>query len=378
MSTAAIENPLPVNGGESKSARKKKAKAAEAANSNGNSNGTAQAPPTATPQAPAKEESSNGADASGSFEHPHLKELQKQIRNVNKRLAGLQKTDAVQEANPGVSLDDLVAQRKINNDQRAASAKKPQLLEQLASLEEQVTTFRTVDGEYQAQMAKQKESLTEQHRKELDAAKEEHTREAGETGKGELREKLLIFSQFLRAAAAKRNEVDDAGTDESAAFEGALLLVYGGDQTAVKTAVNIIEGSDEQVPSIEGLPLPFKCTSPIPSHQNMWSVMHCKRYTSHTNETIQTPKSNNPPSTTPPSSPKKPGPRTSPTPTPQSAKRTRLKLKRPTAQPPTPQSPTPPSPSWRSRPTASRPRDPARTTPSRPLSRPVQAMKQAT
>ncbi|KAK5120137.1 hypothetical protein LTR85_006618 [Meristemomyces frigidus] len=249
MSTVAIENPLPVNGGESKSARKKKAKA-EAA-----TNGTSEA--TATPRAPAKEDSSNG-DAGGAFEHPHLKELQKQIRNVNKRLAGLQKTDAVQEANPGVSLDDLVAQRKINNDQRTASAKKPQLLEQLSSLEEQVKTFRTVDGDYQAQMQKQKEGLTAQHQKELEKAKEEHKQESTTSGASELRKKLLVFSQFLRAAAAKRNEVDEAGTDESAAFEGALLLVYGGDQHAVETAVNIIEGSDEQVPNIEGVPLPVK------------------------------------------------------------------------------------------------------------------------
>ncbi|KAK4550577.1 hypothetical protein LTR36_000156 [Oleoguttula mirabilis] len=249
MSTPLMENPLPVNGGESKSARKKKAKA-EAA-----TNGTDAA--TATPQEPAKEDSSNG-DANGAYEHPHLKELQKQIRNVNKRLAGLQKTDAVQEANPGVSLDELVAQRKINNDQRTASAKKPQLLEQLGSLEEQVKTFRTVDGDYQTQMQKQKDGLTAQHQKELGNAKEEHRQESVTSSAGELRKKLLVFSQFLRAAAAKRNEVDEAGTDESAAFEGALLLVYGGDQHAVDTAVNIIEGSDEQVPSIESVPLPVK------------------------------------------------------------------------------------------------------------------------
>ena len=255
MSASAIENPLPVNGGESKSARKKKAKAEADAAAN-SANNSAAAP--AIPQEPAKEDSSNG-DANGSYEHPHLKELQKQIRNVNKRLQGLQKTDAVQEANPGVSLDDLVAQRKINNDQRASSSKKPQFLEQLKSLNEQVETFRIVHSDYQGQMQKHKEESTAKHQKDLEQAKESHKLESATSASSELREKLLVFSQFLRAAAAKRNETDETNSDESAAFEGALLLVYGGDQHAVDTAINIIQGSDEQVPNIEGVPLSVKC-----------------------------------------------------------------------------------------------------------------------
>ena len=53
-----------------------------------------------------------------------------------------------------------------------------------------------------------------------------------------------------------------------AACEGTLLLVYGGDQKAVETALNLIEGSDEQVMSIEGTLLPVKCKC-------------CQRYTLH-------------------------------------------------------------------------------------------------
>ena len=259
MSASAIENPLPVNGGESKSARKKKAKAEADAAANGNTNTTSEAP--AAPEEPARAETPNGdlTNINGTYEHPHLKELQKQIRSVNKRLQGLQKTDAVQEANPGVSLDDLVAQRKINNDQRAASSKKPQLLEQLKSLNEQVETFRVVHSDYQAQMQKQKNDSTTKRWEELNQAKEAYRLESESSASSELREKLLVFSQFLRAAAAKRNETEETSSDESAAFEGALLLVYGGDEHAVDTAVNIIEGSDEQVPNIEGVPGSVKC-----------------------------------------------------------------------------------------------------------------------
>jgi hypothetical protein len=251
MSAAAVENPPPATTGESKSARKKKAKA-EAAAANGG------APSPVVPEEQSKEES-NPADSNGAYEHPHIKELQKQVRNINKRLTGLQKTDAVIEANPGVSLDDLVAQRKINADQKAAAEKKPGLQSQLQQLEEQIKTFRAVNEDYQAQMQKQRDELTAQHQRELEKIKEEARLEAVTTGAGELKEKLLVFSQFLRAAAAKRAIEEEAGTDENMAFEGALLLVYGGDQKAVDTAVSIIEGSEEEVPSIDGSPLPVKC-----------------------------------------------------------------------------------------------------------------------
>jgi len=254
MSTAAIENPQPAASGESKSARKKREKAAAAAAANG-----ASAAP-ALPQEPSKEDSSHG-ESDGTFEHPHLKELQKQIRNINKRLAGLQKVDAIREANPGVSLDDLAAQRKINNDQKAAAEKRPQLEAQLKDAEEQVKVFSGVNSDYQTQMQKQKDDLTARHQRELEKAKEELRLEGASTDASELRKKLLVFSQFLRAAAAKRNIEEEAGTDENMAFEGALLLVYGGDEKAVETAANIIHGADEQVPNIEGTLLSVKCKS---------------------------------------------------------------------------------------------------------------------
>lgn len=71
----------------------------------------------------------------------------------------------------------------------------------------------------------------------------------------------MVFSQFLRCAAAKR--VDEANKDsaESKAFEGALLYVYGGDELAVETALKVIEGSEDTVPGIdESENLGVKCT----------------------------------------------------------------------------------------------------------------------
>ncbi|KXT17687.1 hypothetical protein AC579_9038 [Pseudocercospora musae] len=248
MAAAAVENPMPVTG-ESKSARKKKAKA-EAAAANGSVNDA-----VATPQAGSKDESAAAEDVSG--EHAYIKELQKQIRNTTKKLSSLAKVDTIVSENPGVSLDDLVAQRKINNDQRAAAQKKPQLQAQLADLEERVEHYRKLDQDYQAKLTKQRDELASQHERTTAKLREALSQDAFETAQKVLRQKLLTFSQFLRCAAAKRNAEEAVDDDESRAFEGALLLVYGGDQKAVDTAMNLIDGSSDTVPNIDGEPLQF-------------------------------------------------------------------------------------------------------------------------
>lgn len=252
MAAPAVENPAPVTS-ESKSARKKKAKAEAAVASTNGTEHAAMAVPGDVPK-------DDSAMAEADSEHPYLKELQKQIRNINKKLSAMHKLDAVLAENPGVSLDDLVAQRKINTDQKAAALKKPQLQAQLAELDERQEHYRKFDSDHQVKFGKQRDELVAQHQQELEKVKEELRAEVLSTASQELRSKLLLFSQFLRAAAAKRTIEEDADTDESKAFEGALLLVYGGDHKAVDTAISLIEGSNEQVPSIEGIPLPVTCT----------------------------------------------------------------------------------------------------------------------
>ena len=255
MASAVLSNVTQATSGESKSARKKKAKA-EAASVNGIV--------PAVPDTQLNETSSQDAkDIDASGEHPYIKELTKQIRSIHKKLSGMQKVDAMIAENPNTSLDELVAQKKINTDQKSAALKKPQLQSQLQQLEEQVQQYRKFDQEHQGQMQKQKSELTTLHQGELDKMKESTTLEGVAASAVELRKNLLVFSQFLRAAASKRTVEEEAESDESRAFEGALLLVYGGDQKAVETAVNLIEGSEEQVPSIEGVPLPVKCKCDI-------------------------------------------------------------------------------------------------------------------
>ncbi|KAK5172619.1 uncharacterized protein LTR77_002739 [Saxophila tyrrhenica] len=237
---------------ESKSAKKKRAKA------EGGANGSVSL--TAVPNMNSKEDSSVDAkaDSDGSYEHPYIKELNKQIRNTHKKLGGMQKVDAVMAENPNTSLDDLVAQRKINNDQKASVLKKPQLQQQLAQLEEQISQYRKFAAEFQDQLSKQKEDLTSQHVKEVEKLREELSNEGKTVGLVELRSKLLTLSQFLRLAAAKRGVPEEAETQEGYAFEGALLGVYGGDEKAVDTALKLIDGADEQVPNVDGHPTTVK------------------------------------------------------------------------------------------------------------------------
>lgn len=169
------------------------------------------------------------------------------------------KLDAIIAENQNVSLDQLLASKKINADQRAQASKKPQLQAQLAQLEEQLTQYKKIDAEYQARLDTERESLQSTHKTELDRLRQSLKEEAEKEAKVTLRKNLLLFSQFLRAAAAKRVVEEEADTEESKAFEGALLLVYGGDDKAVKAAENLINGSSETVPSVEGQSLSVTC-----------------------------------------------------------------------------------------------------------------------
>ncbi|KAF2471367.1 uncharacterized protein BDR25DRAFT_223317 [Lindgomyces ingoldianus] len=260
MSSDAIANPQTVAPSESKSARKKKAKAEAAA---------------AAVPAPDKSTSELGAgssDAAGKTngvesgsENGYIKELQKSVRNVNKKLNLMQKVDAIIEANPGISLDDLVSSRKINADQKAQALKKPGLQSQLAQLEEQIAQYKKFDQEYQQKIAQEKEILRQSHSEDLEKLRGTLKAEAAIEARKVFKEKFLTLSRFLRAAAARR-QLEDDDSDLTKAFEGALLLVYGGDASAVAAAEKLIDGSEDNVPSTEGVSLSVTCK---PSSKNI-------------------------------------------------------------------------------------------------------------
>ena len=166
--------------------------------------------------------------------------------------------DSIIAENPDKSLDELLAARKINQDQKAQAQKKPALQASLAQLEEQIAQYQQFDEEYQKRLSTEKAALETSHKEELEKLRDSAIAEASAAGKKEAKESLLVLSKFLRAAAAKRQDGDET-SEENRAFEGALLLVYGGDASAVGAMEKIIEGSEDKVPAVDGQALDITC-----------------------------------------------------------------------------------------------------------------------
>lgn len=170
----------------------------------------------------------------------------------------------VVEQHKGKTLDELVAAKIINTDQKQQAVKKPQLEAQLAQLEEQLAQYKKVDDEYRtrgaADKAKLEKELTERLEKEKADALVAATEKAAAEIKQIQHESLLVLSQFLRLAAARRSEDADAGLDENMALEGVLLNVYSGDENAVATMLKLINGTEEKTRSVSGDELHTTCT----------------------------------------------------------------------------------------------------------------------
>jgi len=177
--------------------------------------------------------------------------------------SAMAKVDFIMAENPNMTLDQLVSGRKINNDQKSQALKKPTLQAQLSQLEEQIVQYKKFEDEFNQRSKADKEELTTAHQKELEELRSQIKPQeaAAPPPQGQnLREALLSLSRFLRAAAHRR-QLEEDETDETKAFEGALLLLYGGDEKAADTMENIINASDESVVSTEGVTLSVTCTS---------------------------------------------------------------------------------------------------------------------
>jgi len=171
-------------------------------------------------------------------------------------LSASAKADTVIADNPGVSLDDLVAAKKLNADQKAQILKKPGLQGQLALLEDQLNQFRAFAQDLEDRHNKEKASLVEAHEAEIATIKEEAAKHAEKAQSKSLEEGLRVISHFLHAAASKRQS-EDADSEEGRAFEGALLLVYQGNDASLGTLKSLIYGADEKVPDVRGELLDF-------------------------------------------------------------------------------------------------------------------------
>ncbi|CAG8906935.1 unnamed protein product [Penicillium egyptiacum] len=189
-------------------------------------------------------------------ENAYLKELQKTLRNAMKKLNSLSKVDAIIAENPGKSLDELIEEKKINNDQKAQVLKKPSLQATVAQAEEQIGHYKQFAAQYEDRLAAQKAALVKAHEAELEAVRNNAIADATEASKKTLRQQFYTVTKFLCAAAILRRD-GDAVTTESRAFEGVLFEVYAGNQSAVNSLLKIAEGADEKVNAVEGTTLDF-------------------------------------------------------------------------------------------------------------------------
>jgi hypothetical protein len=187
---------------------------------------------------------------------------------MNKRLANASKVDNILAENPEKSLDELVALRKINADQKTQILKKPQLQASLTQLEEQIAQYKKFDQEYkarsQAEKAEFEKTFTDKASKDLEDAVAAAKAEVETIALKEQKDNLLLLSQFLKLAAIRRGENEAAELEESKALEGLLAQVYGGDTTAVAAMLHLIQGSSDTITSVNGEALTVTCKTHFP------------------------------------------------------------------------------------------------------------------
>lgn len=152
----------------------------------------------------------------------------------------------------------MVAEKKINTDQKAQALKKPALLAQVTQIEEQIAQYKQFASHYEERLVSQKAALETAHKEEIEAIKQKAAAEAKESQERKLKAQLLTLSQFLRTAASFRHESDEAPV-ESPAFEGVLFQIYGGTKDAVDSMIKLIDGSEDKVLGVEEHPLDISC-----------------------------------------------------------------------------------------------------------------------
>lgn len=99
--------------------------------------------------------------------------------------------------------------------------------------------------------AGERANLIKQHRTELAHAREDGAVEATSILSKKREEELLFLIHFLYTAAVRTNR-EEIKTEEDRAFDGALLLVYQGNDIALTALKDLIAGSSKKVTSEEG------------------------------------------------------------------------------------------------------------------------------
>lgn len=180
-----------------------------------------------------------------------------QLHPLTVHQTNTQKVDSIIAANPGKSLVQLLNEKLINPDQKQQAENKPSVEAQIKSTTERLSHYKAFEDELHKRYTAEKDVTAKSHSEALEKVKEEAYSKAKSEAKEETRTHLLSLSRFLRAAAASRQSEDKV--PEEGAFEGALLLVYGGDISAVDSILSLVNGDEAIVPKTDGTPSGFSC-----------------------------------------------------------------------------------------------------------------------
>ncbi len=171
----------------------------------------------------------------------------------------MNKTHAIVKEHTGKTVDELVTLKLINADQKSQYLKKSDLEAQIADLEGQIVQHKKLQSEFRTRLAEQEKALREKFEASKAALTAEWEEKIVAASEKKLRDCLLVLSQFLRLAAARRAEDVDPTADENLALEGVLLNVYSGDEGAVSAMLKLVTGAEEQTQNTAGETLQTTC-----------------------------------------------------------------------------------------------------------------------
>ncbi|KAI5841787.1 hypothetical protein DFP73DRAFT_528218 [Morchella snyderi] len=204
------------------------------------SEGTNEVAAAPAPEVPA--ESANGSQGGEKVEKAekeYMKEVSRRLKKQGKKMDNIKRSED--------KIKDLTEEEQaitilINADERSKIAGKPITSAVFKELNEIHDVLKKV--------AETEDKRVEEEKAEAEAKFAKAVAEAREQGRQEGLEeataKILTVVRFLRLAGYRR-QAKSGNDQEDDAIERILVLVYGGDQSAVDVCMKLANGSDEKI-----------------------------------------------------------------------------------------------------------------------------------
>ncbi|RPA99969.1 hypothetical protein L873DRAFT_1681861 [Choiromyces venosus 120613-1] len=172
-------------------------------------------------------------------EKEHLKWITRQLKKHTKKLDSIAKSE---EKIKDLSEEEKATTRLINDDERNKILGKPITLAVYKELKECYANLLKASELEDKRLEAERVEAQARLEKAVEEAKVEALKEIDQAA----RAKILTVVKFLRLAGHRRNE-KSGDEDEDEAIERVLVLVYGGDQSAVDACLKLADGSEEPV-----------------------------------------------------------------------------------------------------------------------------------